>query len=142
MNVIGNLTENEKTVLGWYHEHVEETDRLYKKKFIEKVERKSDKEYDLRLEGYEEFYWKHDQTINWQEGEKSGSITVPQNEVHKTKYSAWLPLAIIKTFTNWTSPKIAKMTDYPDMTRSGDWSGLRDSSEKKIWAIFYHCFFN
>ncbi len=28
------------------------------------------------------------------------------------------------------------MTDYPDMARSGDWSGVRDSSEAAIWRIF------
>lgn len=53
------------------------------------------------------------------------------------QFSAWAPLKAIAELTRWTSPEIARMTDYPEMVREGDWSGIRDSSNEKIWAIFH-----
>jgi len=50
--------------------------------------------------------------------------------------SAWLVLAAIRRLTPWTSPEIANNTSYPEMTRSGDWSGVRDSDEAQLWYIF------
>lgn len=48
----------------------------------------------------------------------------------------WLPLGFIRQLVPWTSFDVAFMTDYPEMAAEGDWSGVRDSSEEKIWAIF------
>ena len=53
------------------------------------------------------------------------------------KFSGWLPLMAINELLFWTRPEIAQMTDHPEMTRAGDWSGVRDSSKTKQWAIFY-----
>lgn len=50
--------------------------------------------------------------------------------------SAWLPLAAISELLNWTKAEVANMTDYPDMARDGDWSGVRDTEDEKLWAIF------
>ena len=50
--------------------------------------------------------------------------------------SAWLPLYAIRELAKWTGHAVAMMTDYPGMTRSGDWSGVRDSERDTIWAIF------
>jgi len=52
------------------------------------------------------------------------------------KVSGWLPLGFIRQLVPWTSFDVAFMTDYPEMAAEGDWSGVRDSSEEKIWAIF------
>ena len=46
---------------------------------------------------------------------------------------AWLPLAVIRD-SNW--PRLAAMSDYPQMVRAGDWSGIRDSEPEAIWAMF------
>lgn len=48
-------------------------------------------------------------------------------------FSAWLPLYVIREL-NWI--QFADMSDYPEMVREGDWSGIRDSSKEKIWAMF------
>lgn len=71
------------------------------------IERKSDKEFDIHLES-------HDGT--W-------------------SFAAWLPLATIREST-WTRREIAEASDYPGMVLDGDWSGIRDSSEEKIWNMF------
>lgn len=81
---------------------------------VDKVERKTPREFDLRLEG------------------TSTALGAPP-----VKFSAWLPLLAIAELTRWPSPEIARMTDYPEMVREGDWSGIRDSSNEKIWAIFH-----
>lgn len=52
------------------------------------------------------------------------------------RFGAWLPLTCIRELTVWTQHEIAGMSDYSDMVRSGDWSGIRDSSPDSIWAIF------
>ena len=52
------------------------------------------------------------------------------------KFGMWLPLGAIRSLTVWTDPKIARMTDHPEMAMEGDWSGVRDSSSEAIWAIF------
>jgi hypothetical protein len=74
------------------------------------VSRKSDREYDLHIEG---------------SSQKMGCT-----------FSAWLVLAAIRSLTLWTSWKVAEMTDYPEMAMEGDWSGVRDSNEESLWAIF------
>ena len=51
-------------------------------------------------------------------------------------FSATLLLSCIRELTQWTSPTSANMTDYPEMVREGDWSGVRDTSEEKLWEIF------
>lgn len=53
-------------------------------------------------------------------------------------FSAWLLLGCIRTRLNWCLPEVAKMTDYPEMVLEGDWSGVRDSDNDKLWAIFDH----
>ena len=50
------------------------------------------------------------------------------------KFSACLVLSCIRELFNWT--KFAEMTDYPEMVREGDWSGVRDTSWEKLWRIF------
>jgi hypothetical protein len=74
------------------------------------VERKSDREFDISVEG------------------NIGSVG----------FRAWLVLGCISTRLNWTSPEVAAMTDYPDMVREGDWSGVRDTDDAKLWNIFHH----
>jgi hypothetical protein len=49
-------------------------------------------------------------------------------------FSAWFPLLAIRELTQWT--KLARESDYPQMVVEGDWSGIRDSGEAKIWAMF------
>lgn len=73
------------------------------------VSRKSEREYDLHIEG---------------KSKKGYS------------FSAWLVLAAIRELTMWTSPAVAEMTDYPNMAFEGDWSGVRDTNEESLWAIF------
>lgn len=75
-----------------------------------KIERRSEKMFDLTVEGFD-----------------------PEMGC---KFSAWLPLACIRYLTMWTSHKIAMHTDYPEMAIEGDWSGVRDSSTDSIWFIF------
>lgn len=80
-----------------------------------KISRRSDREYDLTLEG------KYAPDAPYLAG---------------TAFSAWLPLLAIRELTAWTSESIASLTDYPDMVMEGDWSGVRDSSTETIWFIF------
>jgi hypothetical protein len=47
--------------------------------------------------------------------------------------SCWLPLAVIG-LVDWT--RLAMISDHRGMVRDGDWSGIRDSSERSIWAMF------
>ena len=54
--------------------------------------------------------------------------------VHTT---AWIPLAAIKRLICWTHESVARMTQYPQMTMDGDWSGVRDSNMNQIWMIFH-----
>ncbi len=80
---------------------------------IHEVERRSDREFDLSLKG-----------------EKDWGLDEP------VRFSAWLPLSAIREFTDWPDPSIGGMADYPSMAIAGDWSGIRDSDEETIWAIF------
>lgn len=80
-----------------------------------KISRRSDREYDLTLEG------KYAPDAPYMAG---------------VAFSAWLPLMAIRELTQWPSESIASLTDYPDMVMEGDWSGLRDSSVEAIWGIF------
>lgn len=80
-----------------------------------KVSRKSDREYDLTLEG------RYGKDSPYMAG---------------VAFSAWLPLLAIRELTDWPSEAIASLTDYPDMVMEGDWSGVRDSDPDTIWFIF------
>jgi hypothetical protein len=80
-----------------------------------KVERRSDREYDLALKG------RYSKSNKYLPG---------------CAFSAWLPLAAINDLTVWPSAEIASLTDYPEMVMEGDWSGVRDSDPDKIWFIF------
>lgn len=80
-----------------------------------KVERRSDREYDLSIEG------------------RFGKDYPYMGGV---AFSAWLPLLAIRELTNWPSTEIASCTNYPDMVMEGDWSGVRDSEPENIWFIF------
>lgn len=80
-----------------------------------KISRRSDREYDLTLEG------KYAPDAPYMAG---------------VAFSAWLPLMAIRELTQWPSESIASLTDYPDMVMEGDWSGVRDSSPETIWFIF------
>ena len=75
---------------------------------VERVERKSSAAFDLRFEG---------------------------RGADGYAYSAWLPLAAIARL-RWTEPAVAVMTDYPEMVLAGDWSGVRDTNDARLWAIF------
>jgi hypothetical protein len=101
------MNDNEKKIL----------DRLVEKCGIEdlKVTRRSDREYDLTIEG------------------RFGKDYPYMGGV---AFSAWLPLLAIRELTMWTSEAVASLTDYPDMTAEGDWSGMRDSDPDTIWFIF------
>lgn len=101
------MTTNEQKLL----------DRLTRRCFLEelKVERRSDREYDLHMEG------------------RFGKDYPYMGGV---LFSAWLPLMAIRELTEWTSHRIASCTDYPDMVVDGDWSGVRDSDPETIWSVF------
>lgn len=81
-----------------------------------KVSRRSNREYDLNLEG------------------RFGPDAPYMSGVN---FSAWLPLFAIRELTVWTKKEIAQYTNYPDMTMEGDWSGMRDSEPENIWLIFH-----
>ncbi len=74
------------------------------------IERKSDREFDLSIIGMRNNY----------------------------PFSAWMPLLAINEMIDWSMPKIAQLSDYHDMVRSGDWSGIRDTNEEKLWIIFHN----
>jgi hypothetical protein len=101
------MNENEKKIV----------ERLVKKCGIEdlKVTRRSDREYDLSLEG------------------RFGKDYPYMGGV---AFGAWLPLLAIRELTEWASESVASLTDYPDMVMEGDWSGVRDSDSETIWFIF------
>lgn len=92
-------------------------DRLVAKCHIEdlKVVRRSDREYDLSLEG---------------------RFGKDYPYLGGVAFSAWLPLLYIRDMVPWASHEVAQMTDHPDMVMDGDWSGVRDSDPETIWAIF------
>jgi hypothetical protein len=79
------------------------------------VRRYTTRPYDLHFEG-----------VYVEGGRMPSGVTV----------SGWLPKACIRDLTRWTSPEIAVMTNYPEMVVEGDWSGVRDSDQNRIWAIF------
>lgn len=51
-------------------------------------------------------------------------------------YRSWLPLAVLSNYWGIYQDKLALMSSYPSMVLDGDWSGIRDSSEEQIWAMF------
>jgi hypothetical protein len=78
------------------------------------MERRSDKEFDI--------------TISGESGKED-----------KWKFSAWMPLIIIKN-VDWTNKKIWSLTDaYGEKgyipSQGYDWSGVRDSSTELIWKM-------
>lgn len=81
------------------------------------LERKSDKEFDIIIDGEQE---------------------VGEN---KWPFSAWMPLSIIYG-VNWADNKIWKLSDgygkkgYVPI-QGHDWSGIRDSSKDAIWKMAY-----
>lgn len=79
-----------------------------------KVTRRSDRQYDLEVMG----------------------VYASDSHMPNVAFSAWLPLVAIRELTEWTRDPVAGYTNYPDMCRSGDWSGLRDSDPERIWEIF------
>lgn len=101
------MTENEKKIIA----------RLTEKCGLQelKIVRRSDKEYDLGLDG------------------RFGPDYPYMGGV---SFSAWLPLLAIRELTVWTSSKIAQCSSYPEMAEEGDWSGIRDSEPENIWHIF------
>lgn len=64
-------------------------------------------------------------------------LSVTGVEKNKTNFQAWLPLHAIGALVSWTDPIVAKMTDYKSMAMSGDWSGVRDTDNAKLWEIFH-----
>lgn len=81
-----------------------------------KIERQSDKPFDLRLEGT-----RVDLGFDY-------------------AFSAWLPLLAIRELTLWTSYEVARFSRcYADMAMSGDWSGIRDAEPEEIWEMFENC---
>ncbi len=52
-------------------------------------------------------------------------------------FASWLVLAYIRHCVPWTSSRWAKMTDHPQMAMEGDWSGVRDTEEENLWALFW-----
>ena len=93
IRVLGLLEESGKEIIG--------------------VKRRSDRTYDLELEGT----FKSDLSE------------------HRFQFSAWLPLALIREFVAWPLPRVAELTKYPEMVREGDWSGVRDSEPEDIFRI-------
>ena len=75
------------------------------------IRRKSGRQFDLDLSG------------------EYGPPERPYN------FSGWLPLMVISE-ARWVSPEYARLSCSPEMTRQGDWSGIRDSEEEAIWAMF------
>ncbi len=83
---------------------------------IEKITRKSEKEFDVEMEC-------------------EVTTASPTGKAEPLVYGSteWLPLAVIRAVT-W--PRYADMSDYPMMVAEGDWSGIRDSSRETKWEIF------
>jgi len=79
------------------------------------IGRRSDREFDLSIEGVKHYGSSPEQTV---------------------RFTAWLPLAAISTLTNWASWQVGELTDYPEMTAGGDWSGVHDTSPSGVWTIF------
>jgi hypothetical protein len=89
--------------------------KMYEQKIgakIDKIVRRSNKAYDLNLE------------------------YVADHNGYKVNTRAWLVLGAIADLTDWTSPEVAIMTDYPAMAAQGDWSGVRDTDAVRLWNIF------
>ena len=82
--------------------------------FPDLVKRRSSSEFDLEI---------------------SGTHHVPDKKPYG--FSAWLPLTAIRRLVTWNCSPIAELTDYPEMALASDWSAVRDSSDEKIWTIFY-----
>jgi hypothetical protein len=64
---------------------------------------------------------------------KDFDIVVEGVKLNGVVFKSWFPLAFIGMM-NWI--KYADLTDYPEIVRKGDWSGIRDSEEETIWKIF------
>jgi hypothetical protein len=53
---------------------------------------------------------------------------------HGWGFQCWFPLALIEA-CDWTKPKFALISSYPEMALDGDWSAIRDSEPEKIWVM-------
>lgn len=82
---------------------------------ITATSRRSEREFDISIEGTRPLEY--------------GTSQEPM------KFSGWLPLSIIR-LSNWSAGEIRRLSDYPDMVKSGDWSGIRDSSNNSHWCMF------
>ena len=80
---------------------------------IRSAERRSGRSYDLSLAGT-------------QPGLK------PED---RWGFTAWLPLLLVREFVAWPHPRVAELTQHPEMVREGDWSGVRDSESEDIFRI-------
>lgn len=92
---------------------------------------------ELRLIGTlsQKYEWKEVTIIR--KSDREGDLQI-EGEDAEGKFGAWLVLAAIRE-ADWTSRRISRRTDYPTMAYEGDWSGVRDTSEEKLWDIFDHC---
>ena len=108
------LTERETKLINLLDSHVRINRETIKRgRHEDGVWVSSEKEFELSFEGERPGFGKSDPPM---------------------KFSACLVLSCIRELFNWT--KFADMTDYPEMVREGDWSGVRDTSWDKLWRIF------
>ena len=89
----------------------------------------------LEERGYDISYASIKRIIRDNEPEKEFNIHF-EGEHKGNKFTAWLLLSCIRELTPWTCSELACMTDYPSMAREGDWSGVRDTEEERLWEIF------
>lgn len=100
---------------------------------VEKIERRSDRPYDLSISGKLTSTAGAGKTVHFtDEDGKKGSFTMPASTV--SDYSGWLPLTAIHALRGAAYGRAVAMSDYPEM--GGDWSGIRDSDSDTIWRIF------
>jgi len=72
-----------------------------------KAARRSDREFDLELNGF-------------------------STEMNCT-FSAWLPLASVGSLAQWRTEEVAEHAK----STKGDWTSLRESGEETIWSVFH-----
>lgn len=97
----GKVTNTEVMVLNWLCHRMKCIDTV-------RVERRSDAEFDLGIEG----------RIN------DDGITY--------RFSGWVPLACLRVW--YEDPKFNHMVSDQG---TGDWSFVRDAGNAQIWAMFY-----
>jgi hypothetical protein len=83
---------------------------------VNTIDRKSDREFDLVL---------------------NGVYLLEADPTRRLDFADYpLLLIAIEVLLDWTKSKVANMTDYPDMAKEGDWSGVRDTDINNLWLIF------